>query len=120
MSFKRHWEIYPNERGADQKADALIAHSDEFPSWLFLDRLLSSIARLRFTSRSPLCFASSPTQGTLSTECVTHVSEHVLPMSKVQTLRERDLAIVTFGVRTCSHQIYGPQQGVSRRHGRRG
>jgi|SRR5215831_18285360 len=88
MSFKRHWEIYPNERGADQKADALIAHSDEFPSWLFLDRLLSSIARLRFTSRSPLCFASSPTQGTLSTECVTHVSEHVLPMSKVQTQGE--------------------------------
>ena len=39
MSFKRHWEIYPNERGADQKADALIAHSDEFPSWLFLEGL---------------------------------------------------------------------------------
>jgi hypothetical protein len=28
---------------------------DEFPAWLFLGGLLSSRARLRFTSRAPVC-----------------------------------------------------------------
>jgi len=32
MSFKRHKEIYPNDRGADQKADAPAHRLDEFPA----------------------------------------------------------------------------------------
>src|SRR5438128_710739 len=32
MSFKRHKEIYPNERGADQNAGAPAHRSDEFPA----------------------------------------------------------------------------------------
>src|SRR5205809_5901503 len=30
--FKRHGEIYPNDKGADPKADAPAHHSDEFPA----------------------------------------------------------------------------------------
>jgi len=32
MSFKRHGEIYPNDRGADPKADAPAHRLDEFPA----------------------------------------------------------------------------------------
>src|SRR5207249_7910996 len=32
MSFKRHEEIYPNDRGADHKIDAPAHRSDEFPA----------------------------------------------------------------------------------------
>src|SRR2546427_7532930 len=32
MSFQRHGEIYPNDKGADYKADAPAHHSDEFPA----------------------------------------------------------------------------------------
>ena len=32
MSFERHGEIYPNDKGADYKADAPAHHSDEFPA----------------------------------------------------------------------------------------
>ena len=32
MSFERHGEIYPNDKGADDKADAPAPHSDEFPA----------------------------------------------------------------------------------------
>jgi len=32
MSFERHGEIYPNDKGADHEADAPAHHSDEFPA----------------------------------------------------------------------------------------
>ena len=32
MSFERHGEIYPNDKGADDKADAPAHHSNEFPA----------------------------------------------------------------------------------------
>jgi hypothetical protein len=32
MSFKRHSEIYPNDRGADETADAPAHRLDEFPA----------------------------------------------------------------------------------------
>lgn len=32
MSFERHGEIYPNDKGADYNADAPAHHSDEFPA----------------------------------------------------------------------------------------
>jgi hypothetical protein len=32
MSFERHGEVYPNDKGADPKADAPAHHSDEFPA----------------------------------------------------------------------------------------
>ena len=32
MSFERHGEIYPNDKGADDSADAPAHHSDEFPA----------------------------------------------------------------------------------------
>jgi hypothetical protein len=65
MSFKGIGEIYPNDKGADSNAGAPPHHSDEFPDWLFLNGMLSSIARLRFTSRSRSCFRALPTQGHL-------------------------------------------------------
>jgi len=30
--FKKAWEIYPNDAGADRKTDAPAHHSDEFPA----------------------------------------------------------------------------------------
>lgn len=63
MSFKGIGEIYPNDAGADLNAGALAHLSDEFPSWLFLEGLLSSIAHLRFTSRSRACCRTRPTVG---------------------------------------------------------
>jgi hypothetical protein len=38
MSFKRHEEIYPNDEGADHKADAFAHLSDEFPAGYSLTR----------------------------------------------------------------------------------
>jgi len=32
MSFERHGEIYPTDKGADHTADAPAHHSDEFPA----------------------------------------------------------------------------------------
>jgi len=47
--FKKAWEIYPNDAGADRKTDAPAHHSDEFPSGYSLAGR-SPAARLRFTS----------------------------------------------------------------------
>jgi hypothetical protein len=55
MSFPRHQEIFPSYGGASPAANAPAHRLDEFPGWLFLGGLLSSIARLRFTSRAPVC-----------------------------------------------------------------
>jgi hypothetical protein len=52
MSFKGIGKSIRMMRAPAYTADALAHHSDEFPSWLFLDELLSSRARRRFTSRS--------------------------------------------------------------------
>src|SRR2546422_507593 len=48
MSFKRHEEIYPNDRGADHKVDAPAHRSDEFPAGYSL------------TGCSPLPASASP------------------------------------------------------------
>jgi hypothetical protein len=55
MSFPRHGEIFPSDGGAGPAANAPAHRLDEFPGWLFLGGLVSTRARLRFTSWAPVC-----------------------------------------------------------------
>lgn len=55
MSFMRHQEIFSSDGGVGPTANAPAHRLDELPTGYSLVHLLSNIARLRFTSRRPLC-----------------------------------------------------------------
>ena len=52
VSFRGMGKSIRMVQGAEFDLDAPPHHSDKFPSCLFLDEMLSSSARLRFTSRT--------------------------------------------------------------------
>ena len=89
MSFKRHKEIYPNDRGAGHKTDASAHRSDEFPAGYSLTGC--SPAAAASASPAGVEYASALTQvrGSLSTKDVTQKTDERKTAGSQSTLRDQ-------------------------------
>jgi hypothetical protein len=70
MSFERHGEIYPNDKGADPKADAPAHHSDEFPAGYSLTGCSPALPISASPAGVEYAFRSAQLRGFLTTQHV--------------------------------------------------
>src|SRR5438128_1581553 len=68
MSFKRHKEIYPNERGADQNAGAPAHRSDEFPAGYSLTGCSPALPASASPAGVEYAFEAAQLRGSLTTK----------------------------------------------------
>ena len=76
MSLKRHEEIYPNDRGADQKADAPAHRLDEFPAGYSLTGCSPALPASASPARVDYAFSSAQLRGFSVTREVDKPKQH--------------------------------------------
>ena len=76
MSFERHEEIYPNNRGADPKADAPAHRLDEFPAGYSLTGCSPALPASASPARVDYAFSSAQLRGFSVTREVDKPKQH--------------------------------------------